>query len=79
MSSDGSHSGSGSGSGEGKALTNVELFVEKGMLSDESVLTSEGVDLVNSLSRREVRQLLKIWHRLGRPEVPQTFFDAFAD
>ena len=80
MSDDGSSSGSGSGSGsgEGQALTNLQLFIEKGMLSSESILTEEGVELVNSLNRKEVRQLIKIWKRLGKPEVPQAFFDAFA-
>ncbi len=77
--SSGSGSGSGSSGDGGKGITNVQIFLEKGMISDREILTDEGVELLNSFSRKEVRQIIKIWERLGRPDVPQSFFDAFAD
>ena len=70
---------SGSSHDSRHALSNIEIFVERGMLSDAGILTAEGVALLSSLKRREVRQLIKIWERLGKPALPQTFFDAFAD
>ena len=55
-------------------MTNVEFFVDRGMISETANVSSEQRELLNSLTVVEVEQLVGMWERLERPS-PEEFAD----